>query len=170
MMTKFEVGQEFPSHNRARGIEESRIDMNESFFDFCFYSAQADEDKAMFTKKPIKYGLYVQEAIPFFIVEFSEMSCDASINFLKVMQDKADDWLNSEGNIINFYLIDAKTNILKGMRTISVQKAFAELVRDTCEAQDEKYSTHTEVESIVNRITLSMQTSDMIKKGKMYKL
>lgn len=103
-------------------------------------------------------------------IEFDEMSVDACINFLQVFQDKADGWLNSESNLINLYLIDAKTNILRGIRLIGVQKDFANLVRDTCEAQDSAYSTHTEVQSIIDRITANVTTEQMMSKIKMYKL
>lgn len=170
MTVKFEVGSPFPLHNRARGVEQTRIDMNESLFDVCFYSSQSDKDRSMFTKGKLQYGVYEEQAIPFFILKFEEMSVDSSINFLLVKQEKADDWLNATGNIVNLYLIDYQTNILKGMRMISLTTQIVSEIRDTCKKQDGRYETHIEVNSIINSIVQKKSTEDMIKTIKLISL
>lgn len=170
-MTRFEVGQPFPVHNRARGVEETRIDINEEFFDMCFYSSQAAKDAKMFTKGKMRYGVFVEDNIPFFIIEFvGDMSIEASFNFLKLKQDKVDHWLNSKANSITLYLIDNQTNILHGMRLIGIKHEVADQFRDACEAQDNTYATHNEVEIKTLSIVKKFSAQELLHKTIMHTL
>lgn len=170
-MTKFEVGKLFPIHNQAQAIEETKINTNEGFFDVCFYSLHVADDAKMFTKGKLKYGVFVKDHIPFFILDFvGGISVDASLNILKVKQDKVEAWLNSRANGITLYLIDAQTNILHGMRFIGIKNKVAEQIRDACEAQDANYATHSEVDVKSFEIANILTTEQMMKMITMYEL
>ena len=173
-MTKFEVGQPFPLHNHARGIEETRISFNESFFDIFFYLKRAGtEDIKTFRKGPLKYGVFESQNIPFFILELgSNWTVDTSLNILKVKEDKIEQWLNSEANAITMYCIDADTNIILGMRLIGILPTVAEKIRDVLDEQLNMYNTRTanEVEAVINKILDNFTTEQMISRTKMIKL
>lgn len=166
-MIKFEVGEQFPLHNHARGIEQPRIDMNEAFFDICFYSLQSDNDAPIFRNHPIRYGVFAKNNLPFFLIDFiKEFNLDVSINIHKVHEDKVEKWLNSSSNVINLYLIDAKTNILKAMRMISINPECANLIRDILEKQDENYESASTVEGAIKVIANNYSTDEMFENAK----
>lgn len=169
-MVKFEVGKPFPLHNRARGIEQPIADMNEKFFDICYYTSFPKEDEPVFRKGKLKYGTFIAQDIPFFIVELPDLNFDVSINIHKIKDEMVDGWLNSDANIINLYLINSKTNTLEAMRTFSIHKPEADRIRDACEQQDQRYSSAREVDAALNNVVQKYTTSDMIGRIKMFSL
>jgi hypothetical protein len=94
---------------------------------------------------------------------------DLSINIHRILEDKADVWLNSEGRTVRLYLIEASTNVLVGMRMIEVSTSVADYIRDICENQDEKYENAEEVDIKIDKIIDSIGTAEMIGKTKMIK-
>ena len=173
-MVAFTFGEPFPLHNKANGTEYCRIDLNDSFFDICYYFPTPDRKHINAWGKDIfKYGVYENSNIPFLLIEFevnkARWCFELSINIHRILEDKADIWLNSEGRIIRMYLIEARTNILVGMRMIEVTVGVAEYIRDICENQDEKYESVKEVDLRINRIIDSISTAEMISRTKMIK-
>lgn len=172
MLYTYEVGKPFPHpEQKAPGIEQPRVMVTSGFFDVLFYSLNPQADKATFTKKPLRYGVYQQDAIPFFIVDFpGDFNFDVSININKVDNKHIDEWLNSDNNLVTLYLIDARTNIIHGIRAIGLKHEVAEQIRDICEKQDEHYASVGHVDIVINRITTTFSTGDMIKRTMMYRL
>lgn len=154
-------------------MEESRVSMNEAFFDVVYWIPGSEQKLSeIFTKSKLEYGLFAANKIPFLIINFpnQKWNFDVSLNIKKIQQDKIESWLNSESNIINLYLCDWTTNIIYGMRMISLQKDVAELVRDILENQDEHYSESIEVDLAINNIMKSYTTADMMNNIKMIRL
>lgn len=164
------VGEPYPYHHRADGNERVLAEMNNAFFDVLFYSSQPQADARMWTKGKLKYGLFMAKNIPFFVLDFpsDQFNLDVAINFLKIQEDKADEWLNSDANVINLFLIDANTNIIHGMRMISIRHDLAEKIRDACEAQDVHYDSPAQVDQTIAGITERYTTNNMIKISQMY--
>lgn len=170
-MFVYEVGKPYPHHNRANGTERPVSELNSAFFDVLLYSLDPEADKEFWKKGQLKYAVFIAHTIPFFIIDFpkDEFNFDVSINFLKVQEDKADEWLNSKSNIINLYLINARNNNIEAMRMISVAQSAADLIRDACEKQDEEYKSWEEVESKITIVSSKYATGDMLKISKTYK-
>ncbi|WP_270087232.1 hypothetical protein [Sphingobacterium sp. SYP-B4668] len=119
----------------------------------------------------LRYGLFEKHAVPFFIIDLPTWNFDVHINIFKVSDREArDSWLNAEGNIINLYLVDATTNILHGMRNISVSKPVSEEIRDILEAQLSTNEKDTEVEQKIGQVQSSLSTDAMINSGKMFQV
>lgn len=59
------------------------------------------------------------------------------------------------------------TNILHGMRNISVSKPVSEEIRDILEAQFSTYENDAEVEQKIGQVQSSLSTDTMINSGKM---
>lgn len=171
-MTKYEVNKPFPYPHPRPGMEITLSELNEAFFDVKAYLSDPTPDEIRdWRKGKLRYGLYFQDDIPFFILAFENWDLDININILKVKKgEDIDKWLNAEGNIINLYLIDARTNILKAMRTISVSLNCSEGIRDVLEMQSQNYDSVQEVDTKIYEIQNSLTTHQMRSKGKMYKL
>jgi hypothetical protein len=173
-MIAFTFGETFPLHNKANGTEYCRIDLNDSFFDICYYFPTPDNKHInAWGKDVFKYGVYENSNIPFLLIEFevnkARWCFDLSINIHRILDDKADIWLNSEGRTVRMYLIEASTNILVGTRMIEVSVSVADYIRDICENQDERYASAKEVDGRIDRIIDSISTAEMIDKTKMIK-
>ncbi|OIN55733.1 hypothetical protein [Arsenicibacter rosenii] len=171
-MTKYEVGQPFPHPEyRANGTEGAKIMTTSAFFDILFYSSQPAADRETVTKKPLKYGIYQKDNVPFFLLEFNgEFSVDAPMNINKVDNSAVEEWLNSNGNLVTIYLIDARTNIIHGIRAIGLRHDVAELMRDICEKQDEQYASVGQVDKVIDQISRTMTTEAMIRRATMHRL
>ena len=101
------------------------------------------------------------------------MSCYLfkSINIFNIKDDEARTaWLNSESNIVNMFLIDARSNILLAARMISVQHSFAEKLRDILEEQANSYDSQQAVEGKIMVIQHTFSTADMIPRANMISL
>ncbi len=174
-MLKFEVGQRLPLPLTPPRMELCHSSTNSAFFDIIYWIKNEDDLQKsinIFTKSPLKYGVFVAKDIPFFVIDFigKNWNFDVSTNIHKVQADKVDDWINSESNVVSMYLCDCNTGILYGMRTIGISQSAANYIRDTLEKQDETYDNANEVDAMINKVMDSYTTNDMMKKAKMYNL
>jgi hypothetical protein len=166
-MIEYKVGSEFPFPNKSNGQEMALVSMNEAFFDVLYYINDASEsDINTFRRGSMQYACFSESAIPFPIFKFpkSKWSFDVNINIFKVQEDKVEDWLNSESNIINLYLIDAQTNTLLAMRMIGTRTEYAEGIRDILDNQLEKYENKEQVDFMLQSILSAFPTEDMLAK------
>ena len=168
----YHVGQLYPDDNEANGEEKVRTQTSTVFFDVLYYSPPDPECIGAWKKSPLRYGLFVEENIPFFLIEFPDMKWRfyCSLNFHLVSENHTNLWLNSTYNIITLYLLHYKTNTILAMRTISIKPAIAERLRDILETQLASFTSANEVENRIQRIQSRFSTSQMIKKTNMFKL
>lgn len=171
-MFRYEVGKPFP-FNFARGIEECRASVNGAFFDVLYYIKDPKPtDIETWRKDKIVYGVYVEAGIPFFLIDFTpaNWNFDLTLNIFKVQENEIDDWLNGEGNVITLFLIDADSNILCAMRTISILSSVSEKIRDVMEKQTDVYSSSDEVDVAIQDAMQRLTTAHMITRTKMIRL
>jgi hypothetical protein len=173
-MVVFTFGELFPLHNKTNRTEYCRADFSDSFFDICYYFPFVDERHInAWGKDSFKYGVFEAHNIPFFLVEFEidgQRWCfDLSLNVHHILEGDATTWLKSDSKIIRLYLIEGNTNILKGMRMISINENAANYIRDICEEQYQNYQSIQEVDAKICKIIDSISTSEMIKRTKMLK-
>lgn len=166
-MMKYEVGQKFPHEKYLNRGELTVSILNEAFFDV-FVSLQgiSSEEKRAWRKGDLKVCLFEQYNIPFIAFDFGNgFSIDVNINIHHVVDDEIEAWLNSEGNVIHLFLIDASTGNLEAMRMIGLQDTIAEAIRDICEKQLDM--TIQEIDANLVRIMSVVSTAEMIKKAKL---
>jgi hypothetical protein len=171
-MISYKVGKPFPHpEQQAPGYDMPRAMVNSSFFDVLFYAADPVADAPVFTKKSLRYGVFQRDDIPFFIIDFpGEFNFEVSININHVDNDHVEAWLNSTGNLVTLFLIDARTNIVYGIRAVSLKPVVAEEIRDICERQDARYPGPGNVYTAMRAITNSLTTEQMMAKTTMYSL
>lgn len=135
-MIKYEIGKQFPHPQYLNKGEITVAMLNAAFFDVvCVLNGIMPIERKDWRKGKLAVCLYEQSHIPFICFVFESWNFDVNINISKVQPDKIDDWLNSEGNIINLFLVDAITGNLEAMRMISIPTQMAERIRDICEEQ-----------------------------------
>lgn len=161
-MIKYEVGKRFP-HEKYLGIGEITVAvLNTAFFDvLCVLGGITSDEKKDWRKGNLGIYLYEQSNIPFICFAFENWNFDVSINIGKISEDQVDDWLNSESNLINLFLVDATTGNIEALRMISIPQKLAERIRDICEKQTE--NSNSETERILNATLAGISTQFMIK-------
>lgn len=170
-MIKYEVNQIFPFPHPAPGAEISLSEISTAFFDVKSYLHEPTPDEIKdWRRGQLRYGFYFEDNIVFFLLKLETFSLDVSINVLKIKTpEHREQWLNAEGKLINIFLIDTKSNILRGMRTLSIPMELADRVKDVLETQQD-YGTAEAVEKKIIEITGRLTTEQMISKTKMFKL
>ncbi len=165
-MIKYQVNAPFPFAHPMPGADVTLSDITSVFFDVkCYMSDPAADEIRDWRKGKMTVAIYEYDKCPFFILKFADWSLDASINVLLIKSDEQREaWLNTEGNIINLFLIDSQTNVLKAMRTISVN--FSEQFRDLLEQQVEKFDSAAEVVKRIAEIQHSLSTDQMFSRAK----
>lgn len=165
-MIKYEVGTRFPHEKYLKHGEIILSMLNTSFFDvLCVLNGISPEEKKDWRKGKLSVYLYEQSNIPFICFAFENWNFDVNINIGKVDEDKIDDWLNGEANIINLFLVEATTGKLEAMRMISIPVTMAERIRDICENQSE-YSSD-KIDLMIQATLAGISTQFMIKNAEM---
>ena len=161
-MIKYEVGKRFP-HEKYLGTGEVTVAvLNTAFFDVvCVLGGITSDERKDWRKGKLAIYLYEQSNIPFICFAFENWNFDVSINIGKISEDQVDEWLNSESNLINLFLVDATTGNIEAMRMISIPQKLAERIRDICEKQTE--NSNSETERILNATLAGISTQFMIK-------
>ena len=171
---EFEIGKPLPIPSLvAPGQEECRVNFNEAFMDIVYWIPASERDLVItFMESELEYGLFVAHDVPFFLISFpsSKWNFDVSLNIKKVLNDKVDNWLNSEFNAVTLYLCDCHTNELLGIRFIGgLQTTTANAIRDTLKKQNNRYKDSKEVDDAIDRTMQLLTTGDMLQQTKLDK-
>jgi hypothetical protein len=123
-------------------------------------------------KGHLKYGLFIKENIPFFLLDFGGGFCfDMSFNILKIKdQEIQKTWLNSEANAIKLVLVEKRTFTVKALRLIGISYHLAGVLKSTLRGQKNFYKNADEVEKKIQHIYDTHTTKDLIKNGLMFTL
>ena len=137
-MIEYRVGAPFPLVQYLGRGELTIAIMNQNFFDVlvCIVNPTKVERQA-FRKGKLEVSLFEKDKIPFVIFSLeNDFRFDVTIEINKIAQF-TDDWLNSNANVVNLFLVDAETRKLEAMRMIAFNRQIAETIRDICEQQTE---------------------------------
>lgn len=162
-MIKFETGQVFPLSQYLNGGEVTVSHITNGLFDLvCVLSDLSSEEIAAFKKGKLSIYLYERENVPFIVYDFGSFTVDVTIEISKIKNDEdVDAWLNADSNIMNLFLVEATTGILKANRFISVPLNFTEKIKDICE------KTPEDITHIINSVRTTTSTDQMIKHASM---
>ena len=135
-ITTYETQKRFVHEKYLNKGEMTVAMLNESFFDLvCVLKGITTHELKDWKKGKLTVYIYEEMNIPHIIFKFETWSLDVNINILKAEKEEIDKWITSNSNIINMFLIDETTGILKAMRVISVPEGFAGAIRDICRKQ-----------------------------------
>lgn len=168
MIQKFEVGKPFYLPNPA-GINDNVVAAvtGESFDIICWAGGLNPKEIKEWRKGRLHYGVFIHDGIPFFLVDFpvAHWNFDISINILAEKEHGRDyqAFLDGKGNMVNFFLVDARTNILKAMRMIGIEDDIAASIKTACRAQIERYRTSANIGIQLNRLMAIYTTDAMIR-------
>lgn len=165
-MQKYEVGQPFPD---ALGHQEGgyiRTLNNGSFDVVNVLSNLKAKEVREFKQGILRIGFYIENSIPFFVVQNKEIEFDCPYNALKIGED-FEKWFEQDSNIITMYLIESTTKILKGIRLISIELDEMKKMKNAMKLQRDEYSSVQEVEIEIDRIYNRYSLFEIIKKTKL---
>ncbi|MYY43960.1 hypothetical protein [Elizabethkingia anophelis] len=165
-MNTYEINKPLPTPHPLPGADVTFIEFTNEFIDLKAYFDKPTPDEIKdWCKGTLSVSVFEYGKCPFLILKSKVWLFDASINILKIRAEtQREDWLNTEGNIINLFLIETHTNILKGIRTISVN--FSKELRDILIAQILKFQDAKTVEKRLAEIQHSMSTEEMMNNAK----
>jgi hypothetical protein len=168
-LEKFEVGKEFPLKSYKNFSDFGLIEVNSSLFDFIIGMVKpTSKEKMTIRREPLRYGCYYENYVPFLIIDFrfQNINFDATINIFKIDQNSVEEWLNTEANSVNLFLIDTATNIIEGIRLIGLDMNFVKELKDNLRKQL-LLSNKEEVEKTIDDVYRKYSTQDLINKIKM---
>lgn len=120
----YAVGQKFPDEMYCNIPETNIAITTDGFFDLLMSLHEVSEIEFKAFAETLTIGLFVVDDIPFIIFNFNGIfSTDVSLNLSTAEIHDANKWLNSDGNMINLFLVDNDTDIILGIRTIAVNFA-----------------------------------------------
>ncbi|MGZ2609492.1 hypothetical protein [uncultured Bacteroides sp.] len=161
---RYEVGKTFPLKKYLNLGELTVAVFTSSSFDILVSFGNVTKAEVnVFQKSEFEIGLYSENNVPYIYVNFTDkdnpLSFDVSMNIKKLTKEQEDEWLDYESNVVNLYLVDSNTGVLKAMRTISID--FMNDIKDILEGQVNM--TMDEVNSSIDLVTSFHDTEYLIK-------
>lgn len=167
------VGTVHPIAKKNVEAQLSVAKENKEFLDIVFYNTSKSKDyPKAWEKGSLRYGLYVENGIPFVLSELPQekRAYAIAINMYEVAANSRTSWLQETEATMNAFLINAGNNMIEGMRTINFNSALAADLRKACQAQLTQYKDAAGVTAAVNTIVAKTNAATMIGKGKMISL
>jgi hypothetical protein len=167
MIVQFEVGKKFPLPYRQQdGMSPMLDDVTLAFI--VSLSGVTKIEKQSFCKDPVKYGVWVEQSIPFILWNYSKFQLDCYIDILVEPKEKRDVFLDGWGNLLQSYLVDPRTGILAGMRSIGAVDSFMSKIKNACTEQVYKYSSSAEIAAKAQDIQHNYSLAKMLQLAEMY--
>lgn len=171
MFQKLEVGNPFPFRSPSGGDAVLSHIVGESFDVICWASGLSSFEVKQWRKGRLHYGVFIQDDIPFFLVEFpvAKWNFDVSIDILAEKERGRDyeTFLNGQGNMVNFFLVDAITNNIKAMRMIGIAHETATEIKTACRNQLFRYRDSQALGFRLSQIMAIYDTNAMIRASHM---
>lgn len=158
-----EVGKTYPYPNLSGGVDAPRLQPTNSFFDIVAWSTESKSDAIFWGITPLKLYPVIIDDIPIVVLSMPKVGfkLDVSLNIKGLgVEEDVNRWLANDGNIINLILVDANTNIVKGLRMVSVD--FQEEVRTACKKQLASYDKTLSVYLRIKEISAAYSVPDLI--------
>lgn len=164
ILVRYEIGKTFPLKKYLNLGELTVAIFTSSSFDILVsFDNVTKVEVNVFQKSEFEIGLYSENNVPYIYVNFTDkdnpLSFDISLNIKKLSKEQEDEWLDYESNVVNLYLVDSNTGVLKAMRTISID--FMNDIKDILEGQVNM--TMDEVNSSIDLVTSFHDTEYFIK-------
>lgn len=164
-MISYEVGKTFPQANPSPGIETCRSQIIGSSFDVLYYiNGATAKEKKTFKDSLLRFHVYVEKHIPFMAISYlgSNWTYDFTLSVAGREQGVVEAFLQ-DGNAVNLFLIDAKTNTLLAARLIGLYPEAELQIKMACREQLKVYQTAREVDVVISDVYRRMHTDDIIR-------
>ena len=166
----FEVGKKFPIKNPTPFFENVRTLIVKASFDVVYFIKNySKDDIKIWTSNPLNVGVYIDEnKVPFIIFDFvrSGWNFDCTINILAENEETKFHFINTKGNMVTMFLVDAIDNTLLAMRGIGMQYATMDAIKNACKEQLSMYRNKEEVDKKIDAIINRFTTSELMKRCK----
>jgi len=172
-MSSLKVGGVHPVAKKNTEIQLSVAKENREFLDVIFYNLSKSKDYAKaWGQATLRYGLYVENNIPFVLVELAAEKKNYSlpVNVHEISQSERAKWIGETDATMNIFLINAANNMIESVRTITFNAAIAAELRKVCQAQLTQYKDATSVSQAAAAIASQKNAPTMITKAKMISL
>lgn len=166
------VGSTHPIEKAASEVRLSLAKENKEFLDVIFYNMSKSKDyPKAWEKANLRYGIYVEANIPFFLVDFPQegKSYAMPVNLYDISANERESWLKETESTMNLFLLNAN-NIIEAMRTIHVNTSVASEIRKIGQSQLATYKDTNAVKGAISQVLAQKNTATMIAKGKMVSL
>lgn len=162
-LKNFEVGKKFPLSEYTGMGDVTKTILNPDFFDVVVsFTDPTPKEIVTFGRGELETGLFIYENVPFLYLDFKNFSVDASLDITKMKNQKdAEAWIKEETSMINLYLIDSKTGVIKAQRLISID--FGADIRRVLEQQ--KGTSGDRVNQTIVRVNNTYTTKQMQEKA-----
>jgi hypothetical protein len=172
-MSVLKVGGIHPVAKKSAEVQLSVAKENKEFLDVVFYNLSKSKDYAKsWGQATLRYGVYVENGIPFLLVELAQekKSYSLAVNVYDISQAERAKWLQEMEATMNVFLINATNNMIESVRTITFNAAVAAELRKVCQAQLTQYKDSAAVSMAANTISSQKNAPTMITKTKMIAL
>lgn len=168
----YEVGKPYHINCPNPGADFALIQPLEGgAFDVLMYmNSPSFNEKIQAKTGKMRYAVFENSSIPFFIVQFDSFSFDASMNVLKIPEQKREEWISLNANGVTLFLIDSKTNIIKSIRFIGIEQDSIETLKNACKNQIKTYRTSEDIDRTISNICSRYSISDMFDHSYPYQL
>ncbi len=149
------IGNAHPVLNKMKGMQNYMAQFHATFFDGLYYlKTPSPAQKAAWKTSPLAYGVYVENNIPFFLLEFpkEKWSFLTPLNAFSAAANDRQTWINGSDTVLNLFLLNADTNITENIRTLKTDAAIAKKIRETCKIQLTQFASQTAVETAISQI------------------
>ncbi|MFB5269315.1 hypothetical protein ACE41H_21370 [Paenibacillus enshidis] len=166
----YEVGALFPQLNPEPGVAVPRTQIVGSSFDVTYYiNKPTNKEINTFKNSLLRLHIFVYKHIPFMAISYLGSSWTYDFTLTVVGRDKEVlDTFFHDGNAVNLFLIDDKTNILRAGRLIGLYPEAEHQIKSACRDQLTAYKEIAEVNAVINEGYSSMQTDDIIHSSTTY--
>lgn len=120
---KIEVGKEFPDDKYRGTLSDAMIvRLTEGWIDLVIALKHPQPHEVeQIQNQPMRYGYTVFDScIPFVVLEFPDMSFDASLTSVDIPEADLKDWYNHQANAMSIILVDADTWEVRCMRLLGL--------------------------------------------------
>lgn len=172
-MSSLKIGGVHPVAKKNTEVQLSVAKENREFLDVIFYNLSKSKDYAKaWGQATLRYGLYVENNIPFVLVELAaeKKSYSLPVNMYEISQSDRSKWVGETDTTVNVYLINAANNMIEAMRSIAFNAAMAAELRKTCQAQLTQYKDAASVSQAATTIASQKNAPTMIANAKMISL
>lgn len=161
----YEVEKPFPDARYNIHMEGGCIRFLDAGFDVLLIMNDIDSvDLELFASDNFRYGLFTAQFIPFLMIDLdSALQLECSFNFFKLTREQATQWLQTDSNLLTFYLIEQRGFILKGIKTVTLPEALNRSLRETLAGQIENYERSEQVDFQISIITRQYSIEEMLK-------
>ena len=159
------IGKMFPVDPKGEGFIV--MFRGASFDCVGFLGNLSDAETEAFRTGDLRYGLFVYHDVPVFLVDIETFgNTDLTLNLAIESRETRRDFFDHEANLINLFLCDYPSGIVRAMRTMGIDYATMRRLKNICRRQQNGEQIKGQIDEVYRRFT----TKQMINQVEMIRL